>query len=1029
MIKELIAIGIKNRTFSHIFFLFLLVLACISYTKIPKEMFPPSSLDVVTIQGHYSGANSTILDKLIVQEIEKALQNNQYISKINTLISNGTFHINCEIKESKYIQESIDDIKNQIQNLQQDLPRDMDMPTVKALENYFPLLDISISSNIDENYIEVAKELQDDIKKLANLHSVSMDKSYDLLMIISLNEQKLSAYGISNEKIYNAINSLYSLHPIGSITTQTQKYYLESKNSGVGLDEILDLEILIDDKLIPLRSVADVNYDYENQEVITRTNAQQSVLINVKKAKQGDSIKLSQDIRKILSNYKDRYSEIDFEVISDSSFWIKNRLNTIASNIIIGLILLFLSIWFFISLKIAIVVILGIPVSFAFGLIGLDFFDASLNTLSMIGVLLSLGILVDEAIVVSENIHRHVDMNKDLNQACIDATYEMLPILFASMLTTIIAFLPLTMLSGGLGVFIKIIPLMVIILVVSSFVESFLFLPLHYKDFSFGFLREKKHSYRDKLWERVSGVYKSSLYFFIKKRYLWALFFIIFSFLATFMLLKSSSFQLFAEFDAMSINITAKVKNSSLLLTLNDAQKLESVLLDSLDKKNVASISTIVGMNSDGRSMHERGDNLFTITVNLKEKTYDDFFNEVINPIFTPYKDKNSSQRTRELSAKEIKEKIESLIKKDNLGENFLEFDVDIPQTGVVKSDVEIAFSHKDNKILEESIKKVQEKMQGIEGVSQIKNDMRLDDIRAQIRLNSYGESLGFTQESVVSKVRAFASLKKLSKIVDTKSNLVELGVNFLNQNNLKSLYNLSLNSPRDECIVSLHDVANITFIKDTATIKKENFKKIFTLWANFDKKKMSSRKFYKLLEPTMQELKNSGVSVLVKGEEKTNNQIKKDITISLIFTLFGILLVLVWLFSSLWLSLFALSVLPFSLLGVLLGHKIMGINISFSSVLGFVGLIGIIINDTLIMLNIIKESKNLDELIQNASIRVRPILLTSITTVIGLATLIFFASGESLLMQPLAVSMGFGLIYATIINLYYLPIFFSIKR
>ncbi|MGE4418725.1 MAG: efflux RND transporter permease subunit [Sulfurimonas sp.] len=1029
MIKELIAIGIKNRTLNHIFFLFLLVSAYLSYTKIPKEMFPPNSLDIVTIQGYYSGANSTMLDKLIVKEIEKSLQNNQYISNVNTLISNGTFHINCEIKDSRHMQESIDDIKSQIQNLQQDLPRDMDMPTVKALENYFPLLDISVSSNTDENYIEVAKELQDDIKELPNLHSVSMDKNYDLLMIISLNEQKLSAYGISNEKIYNALKSLYSLHPIGSISTAAQKYYLESKNSGVGLDEILDFEILVDEKLIPLRNVAEVNYDYENQEIITRTNAQQSVLINIKKAKQGDSIKLSQDIRKILSSYKQRYNEIDFEVLSDSSFWIKNRLNTIASNIIIGLILLFLSIWFFISLKIAIVVILGIPVSFAFGLIGLDFFDASLNTLSMIGVLLSLGILVDEAIVVSENIHRHLGMKKDLTQACIDATYEMLPILFASMLTTIIAFLPLTMLSGGLGVFIKIIPLMVIILIVSSFIESFLFLPLHYKEFSFGFLREKKQNYRDRLWGKVSHVYQSSLYFFIKKRYLWALFFIVFSFLAIFALIRSGSFQLFPEFDAMSINITAKVKNNSLSYTLQEAQKLESILLNKLDSKDAASISSIIGMKSDGRTLHERGDNLFTVTINLKEKTHDDFFNRVINPLFTPYKEKDSSHRTRKLFAKEIKEEIEFLIKKHNLGENFLEFDIDIPQTGVVKSDVEIALSHKDNKKIEESIKIVQEKMKSIDGVLQIKNDMRLDELRAQIKLNSYGESLGFTQETIVSKVRAFASLKKLSKIIDTKSNLVELGVNFLNQENLKSLYNLSLESPRGECMVSLRDVADISFIKDTANIKKENFKKIFTVSANFDKKKMSSRRFYQLLNPTMQELRKSGVAVFVKGEEKTNNQIKKDITVSLVFTLFGILLVLVWLFSSLRLSLFALSVLPFSLLGVLLGHKIMGMNMSFSSILGFVGLIGIIINDTLIMLKMIQESKDLDELVRNASIRVRPILLTSVTTVIGLSTLIFFASGESLLMQPLAVSMGFGLIYATIINLYYLPIFFSFGK
>ncbi|HUH42643.1 MAG TPA: efflux RND transporter permease subunit [Sulfurimonas sp.] len=1029
MTKKLITVIIKNSSLNHILFIFLLLAAYVSYTKIPKEMFPPSSLDMISVQGYYVGANPDVLDKLIVRDIEKILQNNQYLENINTVISNGTFYINSEIKNSKYMQQSIDDIKNNIQNLKQNLPQDMDIPIVKAVENFFPLLSISISSSTNQNYIDIAKELQDDIKKLSNLHSVELDGNYDSLMVISLDEQKLLAYGISSEKLYAELMSLYSLHPIGSISSKTQKYYIESKNSNIGLDTVLDSEIVVDSKILSLRDIAKIKYDYEEQESITRTNGEKSVILNIKKAKAGDSIVLSKKIREITSTYKQRYDGINFEVLNDSSFWIKNRLNTISSNIIIGLILLFLSIWLFISLKIAIVVLLGIPVSFAFGLIGLDFFDASLNTLSMIGVLLSLGILVDEAIVVSENIHRHLNMQKDLTTACIDATHELMPILFASMLTTIIAFLPLTMLSGSLGVFIKIIPLIVIILVVSSFIESFIFLPLHYKDISYKFLKEKKKSYRDILWQRISKTYERSLHFFIKKRYLWGFLIIMFTFSSTFLLIRSSNFQLFPEFDAMSINLMAKVKNNSLLYTLDESKKLEALLLEKLDSSDVASISTIVGMNSDGRSLNERGDNLFSISVNLKQKTHDDFFNKVINPLFTPYKEENPDDRSRELYAKEIKEKIEFLLNESGLRESFLEFNINIPQTGVLKSDVEIGFSHRYNEKIKESMEIIQEKMRNIDGVVEIKNDMNQDELKVQIRLNSYGKSLGFTQEMLSTKVRAFVSRQKLSKIVDTNSNLVELKVDFLDQDNLESLYNLSLNVPSHESFVCLKDIASVDFTKDTTTIKKEDLNKIFTISADFDKKKMNSRKFYNILNPTIEKLRHEGIEIFIKGEEKTNEQIKKDIFVSLVFTIFAILTVLIWLFGSFWLSIFALSVIPFSLLGALVGHKIMGINISFSSVLGFIGLIGIVINDTLIMLEIIKDSSNKDELIQNASMRVRPILLTSITTIIGLGSLIFFASGESLLMQPIAISIGFGLMFATIINLYYLPIIYSFKN
>lgn len=1029
MTKKIIEIAIQNKSLNHVIFIFLLLWAYMSYEKIPKEMFPPSSLDMLSIQGYYSGANSDALDKLIVRDIEDIVRDNQYVKDINTVISNGRFHINAEIDEPKRMQECIDDIKNALQDLRRDLPQDMDMPVVKASRNYFMLLNISVSSNTKKEYIEAAKKLQEDIKKLPNLHSIELEGDYDPIMVISIDEQKLLAYGISKEKAYKSLMGLYSLYPIGSVSSDTQKYHIQSKNNDTNLDAILDSNILADDKIISVRDIAQIRYDYQSDDVVTKTNARQSVVINIKKTKDGDAIELSKQIRRIVSEHKSRYEDIGFEVLSDSSFWIKNRLNTITSNIIIGLILLFVSIWLFISLKIAIVVILGIPVSFAFGLIGLDLFDASINTLSMIGVLLSLGILADEAIVVSENIHRHLNKGKELTQACTDAAHEMMPILFASMLTTVAAFLPLTMLSGNLGIFIKIIPLIVIILIVSSFIESILFLPLHYKELSLGFIKEKKPDYRELMWSKISYIYRSSLSFLIKKRYLWGLFIVGFTVVGILILIRSSSFQLFAEFDAMTVNITAKTKNNSIAYTLQESKKLESVLLNNLNQKDISSISTIVGMNSDGRSLHERGDNLFTLSINLREKVHDDFFNAVVNPIFMPYKDKSNSNATRERYAKEIKEEVESLITTNGLKDELLEFDINIPQTGVVKNDVEIAVSHEENEKIEQGIKRLKEKMGDIEGVVQIKDDMNMDDLKAQVKINAHGVALGFTQDILTSKARKFVSPQKISKIVDTNSNLIELKVDFKGCENMDSLYNLSLDIPSKEGSVSLKEIADISFIKDATTVKKDNQNKIFTVSANFDKKKMSSRKFYKLLNPLIEELRSSGIRIYIKGEEKTNEQIKRDIALSLVFALFTILIVLIWLFESFWLSLFALSVIPLSLFGVLVGHKIMGMNISFSSVLGFVGLIGIVINDTLIMLKMIKESKNTNELIENALMRVRPILLTSITTFIGLFTLIFFASGESLLMQPLAVSMGFGLIYATVINLYYLPLAYSFTK
>lgn len=1025
--KKLIELSLENKSLNHLLFLFLIILAYFSYENVAKEMFPPSSLDQITIQGTYQNSDSTTLDKLIVKDIERILFDNQNLENINTLISNGIYHINAEIKDNSKKQKTINKIKNQIETLKKDLPNDMDIPNVETIESYFSLLNISISSNTNSNYIEVAKDLIDDIKKLKNLYSVKLNDNYDSLLTITLNDKKLSAYGLAKYKTINEIKALYSLFPIGKINSKKEKYYVNTKNNNIQIEKILNTQIKIDNTLVFVKDIAKIKYVYKERDVITKTNGKDSVTINIKKDKSGNSILLSKQIRKILVNYENKYKDINFNVLGDSSFWIKTRLNVITSNIIIGLILLFFAIWLFVSLKIALVVILGIPISFAFGLIGLDFFEGSLNTLSMIGVLLTLGILVDEAIVVSENIHRHQVLGKNLKQACIDGTMEVMPILFASMLTTIIAFTPLLMLSGGLGIFIKIIPLIVIILVISSFIESFIFLPIHYKQLSFKFLDTKNLDYKDKFWEKLTSYYKISLNYFMKKRYLSSVLLIIFTLGSSYYLVKSSRFQLFPEFDAMSINITGKVNHNSLTHTLEETKELENILISNLNKDNVDSISTIIGMNSDGRSKHEKAENLFTITLNLKQKTSTDFFNKYINPIFIPFKDEKND-RTRNIFAKEIKTKVENLLKTNHLNK-FQDFKIAIPQTGVVKNDIEISISHNDNKKIKEAIDILKSQMSKIKNVYNVQDDMNFNELKINLDVNSYGKNLGFTQTDIINKIRNYISVKELSKIVDKNSNLIQLNLEFSNKKGIENLKNLPLAIPNTNKITRLKEIAKLNFVKSIKNIKKENLQKIFTVSASIKKRKLTSRNFFKKINPTLNKLREKGLKIIIKGEEKTNNQIRKDILLSLLFAIFGILIVLTTLFSSFRLSLFALSVIPLSILGVLIGHKLMQVNITFSSLLGFVGLIGIVINDTLIMLKFIKSTDNKNELLDTASVRLKPILLTSITTILGLATLIFFASGESLLMQPLAISIGFGLLWATIINLYYIPIVYSFNK
>lgn len=1026
IVKKIVEFFLNNRALTHLLFILLLIVSYFSYGNLSKEMFPPSKLETVVISGVYRSSSSEVLDNLIVKDCEEILNNNPQLSNITTSILKGSYTISADIQDGASKSLLINDIKTKIEALDTTLPDNMKIPRVYTVDRFFPLLSLSIfsSENDYKKNIHIIKKLNEEIKKLEHMHKSSLIGKFDKTLRIVLDYKKLDAYGLDKSKAIKAIDSIFSIYPIGKIKSDVDQYFVSTKISGLTKDTILNIKIKVDTQTLAIKDIAKVKYLFEKHSLSTRTNGKKSIIIMTKKAKKGDSIKLSKQIRKLVKKYEKQYPNLEFKVLNDSSFWIKTRLNVISSNIIIGLILLFFAIWIFISFKISLVVLIGIPVSFAFGLFGLDIFGSGLNTLSLIGVLLSLGLLVDEAIVVSENIHRHRLLGKDISTACIEGTAEVLPTLFVALLTTVIAFLPLLFISGGLGVFVKIIPLMVIVLIVSSFIESFVFLPSHYK-LIVSDKSKYKTNYKDKIWNSLGDFYKRVLAFCIKYKYIFVIVFVVFILMISFVFVKKSKFILFPEFDAMSINITGKVANNSMSYTSKVIKPLEKILLEKLEKEDYSSVHTTIGMKTDDRSSHEKGDNLFTITINLKPKIADDYFNRVINPYFKLFGKNYGQERTRSKTAKEIRNNIGKSLEKYN---KHMNLELNIPQTGVVKSDILISFSSNDEKKVKESIDFLKEKMSKINGLFNIKDDMDYSDISLLIDINDYGNRLGFTQKNIIESLRVYLKTQKLTKVINDNNELLELKLYVVDKTKFENFKTLMIEVPNSIQKVALFDISQITYKNTLSNIKKDNLEKVFSISASTEKKIMTSRKFYRKIKSDLQKIKDKGIKVYIKGEAGKNEQIQKDVTKSLIFAFLGILLILTWFFKSFLLSLFSLTVIPLSIFGVLVGHFILGLPLTFSSILGFVGLIGIVMNDTLLMLSFLKKSKSYEELIENASLRLRPILLTSITTVLGLFTLMFLASGESLLMQPLAVSIGFGLIGATSINLLYLPIAYSIK-
>lgn len=1021
MIKKFITFAIEKSILNHIFLLFLFMLGTFAYINIPKEIFPPTHLDAISISGSYAGASPDILDKMVVTTIEDELKNLSEISTIESTIKNGFFRIKADLKDGEDLDDTLSDAKDIISNIRRDLPSDMDEPTAKVIKNSYPLVTIAIASNEGtKKMLKVADELKRELSSIGDLSEIDIRGDVDEELLFSLEEKKIEALGLNVNSVIQALSSLSTIFPVGTIKESGNHLTLSTYNGLKDIQALKESIITVGNKKVRISEIAKVEFSLADATEISHFNALPNISVNINKAKSGNAITLVKEIRALLKTYEQKYSAYKFDVYTDSSIWIRNRLNTVISNILFGLILVTLSIYIFVNARISFVVAVGIPTSFLIGLIATNMLGYSLNMLSLLGALIALGMLVDEAIVVAENIQRHIEEGDDAKTAAINGASEMFPAVLTATATTIFAFLPLLIMSGEMGVFIKILPIMISILLVSSLFEAFYFLPLHAKEV----LKAHKGVHRnDNLWEKMKKRYIKILHFLLSHRFIMIGSFLIFVLGGTAMMLKSSKFQLFPTFDTTQVYVSGKVnKNFSLEQTQELVTKVETILLEKLDKGDVSSVTSISGMKLDAKYKAEIGDNLFHVFINLHEHIPENFYNRFLNPILSPEYDDSDMLRTH--TAQQIADEIKTLTKTFYEDTNYEEFSVIVPGAGIVESDIDISFSGEESKLIA-SIDTLKAKMETIEGVYNISDDLVEGEKELKLKVNRYGESLGFTEASLANTLRPLFLKAEISKMF-YEGKLTRVKSQSLNKDIYDSLANITVTIPNSTQSIQLSEVAEFIIKPSYATVFKEDGEKLYSVLGSLNKEILTSSEFLLQVQPTLDEIKSSGITIQIKGEERENKKIQKEMMQAAIIALFLIFIALIWMFDSISLSLFVLSSIPLSVFGVLVGHIIMSLNLSMTGMLGIVGLAGVVVNDGIIMIDFIRKADSYDSFIKNASLRLRPILLTSITTILGLSTLIFFAAGQSVILQPMAVSLGFGIAWATVLNLFFLPLLYA---
>lgn len=1029
--RGFIRFAIDKPIINHILMVFMLLLSVFAYQNIAKEIFPASTLDQISVSGGYVGTSADILDKMVVSTIEDDLKSLSEIDTIYTAIQNGSFSINADIKTSNDTQSVLADVKDIIAKTRRDLPSDMNEPLARVLVHDYPLLLVAVSGDVSKKeLIDAADDLKSKLALITDLSSIDIRGDTDEEVVIKIDQKKLDAYDLDKASVYKAISNISSIFPAGTLDGQGDHLYISTINGEKDAKSLGRTLLSVGGKRFRLDDIADVYYGLGDPRQISHFNGKQNISLNINKSKEGNAIALSKEIRKVLETFSEKYKHVHFEAYTDTSIWIKNRLNLVSSNILFGLILVFLALFLSVNIRIATVVAIGIPASFMITLVVADMIGYSLNMLTLMGALIALGMLVDEAIVVAENIYRHMEMGKTPRDAAIDGATEMFPAVLTATLTTVFAFLPLLMMSGKMGMFMQVLPVMISVLLLSSLFEAFYFLPLHAKEF-YSVGRFKKEKQKDDFWVNFVIRYDRFLEKLLlhKKRSLAIILTLII--LGTVGISKLTKFQLFPEFDAQQVYMNGKINiNNDLQDTEVYVTQLEEALLALLDKQEMDSVTSVIGFKFNKDQSFELGENLFQIFINLHEKAPENFFDKYINPIFSLEYDDTDMIRTR-LSqdiAKEIQEKIVVEFKNQEVNGKKLyeEFNVFVQQAGIVSNDIEIGFEHPDRSMMLAAMKKVEERLREIEGVEDVADNANEGERELKLRVNEYGQSLGFSEGYITSVLKGAFLKAEYAKMFNEKG-LVRVKIEDVYKQDASAIGNFQLSTPNGLQRVRLSDVCDFTYQKSFVKIFKEDGDKVRSLFARVEKDIITPIEVMNEIKPLLETLKKQGVKLIIKGEEKENAKLQKEMTQALLIAIFLIFITLVWMFNSLVLPLIILTTIPLSLFGALLGTYIMGINMTMPGMMGVIGLAGVVVNDGLIMLDFIKGSKNYQEITQKAGMRLRPILLTSITTVLGLSSLMFFASGQALILQPMAISLGFGVAWATVLNLYYVPLMYAV--
>lgn len=1020
----MIDFSIKNPLLVNLFLLLILLLGILSWQSMPEEMFPVVEKDRIKITTSYDGASPEEIEQQVSIPIEDALDNMQDIDFYYSHSKEGISIVTLVLKPDSNIEELMREVRDLVDAID-DFPVEADQPAIIRVKTRFPVISVSLFGDARDSLLfEQSKIIKQKLLQLSGVAGVGISGNREKEIWVEINPEEMSARNISSNLIIEALRSNIKDLPGGSIKSIEGDILLR----GIGMNSVEKISKInlrnneFGGQLL-LGEVAKVKIKLEEVKSLGRFNSRNAVNLTVTKTADASVFDVSNSVRDLVKKYNPP-GGLELAVYSDFSKNVKTRLDTVKSSGVIGLILLLISLYIFLNSRVAFVTAFGVPVSFLFAAIGMYVFGFTINMVSLFAFLVALGMIVDDAIIVTENTYRHIENGLNPTDAAKKGVREVFWPVVASTLTTIAAFLPMFAITGVLGKFIEVIPVVVSVALIGSLIEAFVVLPSHCSQFLKP--QQAKKNYID--WSKFLSWYKSILSKAIKNKYLVSSITVGVLAVVIAIAITRIPYYQFGKVDngVFFVNVEGPITNS-----IYDTEKLalnvEKEIKNELEDFEVESILTNVGLSFKDMSSFSIGSQYIQIIVSLSKRSPQGFVDKVVTPLLN-LNFSNYGQRDR--SEKEITNNIRQRISSLT---GIQRFSVKKASGGPSGSDIIIGVVGPDSKELTKYAKEIHRFLSSIDGIKDAEHDQDPGKIEFRYELNQRGKELGLTQRQISNAVRTGYLGLEVSKVnLSGERSSVRLIYPDKFRKDASKIFELPI-VLEDGKTLYLTEIANVTIDRGLSTIRRRDGQRLAKISADVDPKKITPTEVTKIIDKKYKkEFEISNYDYYYLGQKKRSREnfanMKKAAYISLAIIFF----ILTFLFKTLLEPLIVLFSIPFAVVGVILGHLFFGYNLQFLSVIGLLALIGIVVNDSLILIDFLKKLREkglskVEAVIQSCEVRARPIILTSVTTFLGISPLIFFATGQTKFLSPMAVSLGFGLLFATILILLVLPCFYLI--